>query len=304
MKILQKWVILSAAILMCLKMISPFLAAAKEFPVESEETVGLFSAMEQGQVDVKLTLQNSKSCTIRIKNKGEKALRIEMPSTFAASPVLAQLGLVDTYNRITNAAASDDRGGGGYNAFGAGYSPPNAGGSNYQSVGGGSGKSSSGGGGKSGGAFFIAPEKSVFEKVRIVCLEHGKKDPRPSVEYQIMPLDRFTKNKTTQVLCQMLGDPNVDHYSIQAAVWNEENNISFNELARKTTEEMGTNVKHSYFTASQLQTGMNILTFAREKAKKLKKAENEQMKNIHQTKEGPPVLDRTIEKLTDRLINE
>ncbi|MDO5580291.1 MAG: hypothetical protein Q4G69_04100 [Planctomycetia bacterium] len=273
-------------------------AASKEAKTNHRQ-VNLFNAMEQGLVDVKFVAKSTMDSTLTVKNKSGEPLVIDMPSAFAGVPIVAQFDAPGGFGGF----GGNQGGFGGMAGMGGGAGGGSSQSSANQSVGGGMG-GGMGGGGMGGGAFFIAPEKSVSEKVRIVCLEHGKKDPRPSVKYQIVPLDCFTKNKTTQVLCQMLGDPNIDQYAVQAAVWNEENNVSFNEMSQKTVGEMGTNVKKPYFTSSQLQSGTKILTVARQKADELKAKEKEENTAVHQTDEGTRPVDKTIEKLTDQLIKE
>lgn len=280
--------------------VSSSFAANKGIKADHRQ-VNLFNAMEQGLVDVKFVAKSTMDSTLTVRNKSGEPLLVDMPSAFAGVPIVAQFDAPGGFDGGFGGGRGGGFGGlagmGGGNRGGSGQSSAN------QSVGGGMG-GGMGGGGMGGGAFYIAPEKSVSEKVRIVCLEHGKKDPRPSVKYQIVPLDRFTQNRTTQVLCQMLGDPNVDQYAVQAAVWNEENNVSFKEMSQKTVGEMGTNVKRPYFTPQQLQAGTKILTLAQKKADELKEKEKEEKKTVHQTDEGSRPVDHTIETLTDQLLKE
>ena len=57
--------------------------------------------------------------------------------------------------------------------------------------GGGMGMGGGGMGGGGGGGFFNIPAEKVGQfKVQTVCLEHGKKDPRPAIPYEIKPIER------------------------------------------------------------------------------------------------------------------
>ena len=47
-----------------------------------------------------------------------------------------------------------------------------------------------------GGGWFVAPEKTVRQKIRTVCLEHGKKDPYGGQEYALVPIETVSENKT------------------------------------------------------------------------------------------------------------
>ena len=58
----------------------------------SQETVEMFSAMEKGQIAVKLIPKDSTQCHILIENKTDKPLTVKLPETFAGVPVLAQRG--------------------------------------------------------------------------------------------------------------------------------------------------------------------------------------------------------------------
>ncbi len=56
----------------------------------NQETVDMFSAMEKGQIAVKLIPKDSTQSRIFIENKTDKPLSVKLPETFAAVPVLAQ----------------------------------------------------------------------------------------------------------------------------------------------------------------------------------------------------------------------
>ena len=56
----------------------------------NQETVEMFSAMEKGQIAVKLIPKDSTLCHVLIENKTDKPLTVKLPETFAGVPVLAQ----------------------------------------------------------------------------------------------------------------------------------------------------------------------------------------------------------------------
>ena len=155
------------------------------------------------------------------------------------------------------------------------------------------------GGRGGGGLFSIAPNKTHRESVRTVCLEHGKKEPGPSVEYTIVPIDTYTENKTTQVLCSMLGDPELNQNAVQAAVWNAENGVSFEELASKTKQEGNNNMPESYFLKEELSTGVNLLAKAQERAAVLQEVEDAQKALVEEPLEE---TDMTVENLTNEVL--
>ena len=149
--------------------------------------------------------------------------------------------------------------------------------------------------------FAIAPKKTYKQKVRTVCLEHGKKEPRSTVEYTIVPIDQYTDNKTTQVLCSMLGDEELDQKAVQAAVWTTENGLTMEELAAKQKLVSRNSLPESYFKASELQIGAQLLEQADARAQELEEVEKAR-EDIE--KYAPEETDNTVEELTERILAE
>ena len=301
--------------------------AADDAPKADEaKSVELFQAIDEGLVEVKLTPKNSLKSSLAVTNKTDKPIVVEMPSAFAGVPVLAQPGMMGgrggmggMMGGMMGGAAGMMGGGrnqggfgggmfgeaggrGGMNSRGGMGSSSRSGGN--QSIGGGMGGRSGGmgggmGGRGGGGLFSIAPNKTHRESVRTVCLEHGKKEPGPSVEYTIVPIDTYTENKTTQVLCSMLGDPELNQNAVQAAVWNAENGVSFEELASKTKQEGNNNLPESYFLKEELSTGVNLLAKAQERAAVLQEVEDAQKALVEDPLEE---TDMTVENLTNEVL--
>jgi plastocyanin domain-containing protein len=68
-------------------------------------------------------------------------------------------------------------------------------------------------GGMGGGGFFnVAPERVVKLKAVTVCLEHGKKDPSPHVEYKLVPLDTVAKSPAAGEVIAMLVRGELDQH--------------------------------------------------------------------------------------------
>lgn len=57
----------------------------------ADETVGMFEALEAGQIAVKLIPKDSTEGRVFIRNKSDKPLNVKLPEAFAATPVLAQM---------------------------------------------------------------------------------------------------------------------------------------------------------------------------------------------------------------------
>ncbi|MBQ2789603.1 MAG: hypothetical protein IJE97_08185, partial [Thermoguttaceae bacterium] len=240
-----------------------------------------------------------------------------MPSAFAGVPVLAQPpmggfgggGFGGPGGGFGGGAFGGEDGGrggrGGRGGMDSGRGGGNSGGN--QSIGGGMGGGRMGGmgggmgGRRGGGMFSIAPNKTHKEAVRTVCLEHGKKEPRSTVKYTIVPIDSYTDNKTTQVLCEMLGDKDLDQNAVQVAVWSAENGMTMEELAAKTRQTSRNNPVESYFKPGELQLGAELLAQANGRAKVVEEVEKAQA-DLENYK--PEKTDDTIERLTEQVLSE
>ena len=216
-------------------------------------TVEMFAAIEEGQIGVKLIPKDSTQSGVLIENLTDKPLNVKLPTAFAGVPVLAQqFGGVGGNNR-------GNRGGGGGNqGFGGGF--------------GGGGGGFGGGGG--GGMFNVAPEKVGRLKVPTVCLEHGKREPRARIPYEIKPLKSFTEKPGVKELCQMLGSGRVNQRAAQVAAWHLNNDMSFQELAAERNR-FANGTSQPFFTPQELRAGMNLSAMAAKTAQKQQKSPGE-----------------------------
>jgi hypothetical protein len=208
------------------------------------QSVEMFQAIEQGQIDVKLIPKDSKQCNVLIENKTKTPLTIKLPDAFAAVPVLAQ------------------RGGGGARG-GAGGRGGTGGGA--QTGGGGMG----GGGMMGGGMFNVAPEKVGQLKAPMVCLEHGKAEPRASIPYAIKPIESFTDKTGVRELCELLGQGQIDQRVAQAAAWHLSSGMSWEQLASKRLR-FANGVSQPYFAPQEIQAAMQVTTTAVQRAEQRK----------------------------------
>ena len=227
------------------------------------ETVEMFSAMEAGQIDVKLIPKDSTQCRVLIENKTDKPLTVQLPDAFAGVPVLAQFG------GDMGGMGGGGMGGGGRGGRGGGGG--GMGGGGMQSMGGGMGgmgggmMGGMGGGGMGGmGMMNIPPEQVVKLQVVTVCLEHGKKDPRPGVPYVIKPIEQFTDRPQVQELCRMLGYGDVSQRAAQVAAWHLNNDMSWQELKAKFIKRGP--VFYQYFSPMELRGGMQAVAVAAKRA--------------------------------------
>jgi hypothetical protein len=214
----------------------------------ADQSVEMFAAIESGDIAVQVIPKNSTQCNVLIKNNTDKPLNVKLPEAFAAVPVLAQPG-------------------GGAGGGGAGHSSSNSGNNNNnanQSMGGGMGGMGGGGmggGGMGMGMWNVPPEKVGQLKVATVCLEHGKNEPHAKIPYEIKPLESFTDKPGVRDLCEMLGKGKINQRAAQAAAWNLNNGLSWQQLALKRTQHAN-GTSQPYFTPSEIQAGMRIAATA------------------------------------------
>ena len=231
----------------------PLLANSAEpaSPVAAANAVELFAGIESGELDVKIIPKDSTKGTVLIENKTNRPLTIKLPDAFGAVPVLAQ-GLLG--------------GGGGCPGGGGGMGGGN------QGMGGGMMGGMGGGGMMGGGMFNIGAERVVKVKTVTVCLEHGKKDPSPHVEYKLVKLDSVAKSEAAREVVVMLARGELDQHSAQAAVWHLENGLSWEELAQKVGVKHLNGIVEPYFSPLQLKYAFAAAKVAGARLEKAKTA--------------------------------
>ena len=196
------------------------------------KTVEMFGAIEAEQIEVKLIPKDSTVCRVMIRNKTDQPLNVKLPAAFAGVPVLAQIG--------GGFGGGGRGGGGGGQGIGGGF--------------GGGGGGGRGGGGFGGGQFNVAPEKVGQFKVTTVCLEHGKKEPRPAMKYEIKPIESFTDKPAVHQLCRLLGLGKVEQRAAQVAAWHLNSEMSLQELAAKRLR-YANGTSRPYFAPRELYAG-------------------------------------------------
>jgi hypothetical protein len=233
--------------------------------------VEFFAAMKSGEIEVQFIPKDAKSANVLIRNKTGRPLSVAMPDTFAGVPVLAQFGAGGGLGGGLGGGAGLGAGGiggggglgggGGAQALGGGFG---GGGGGFGGGGFGGGGFGGGGFGGGGGGFFdVAPDKVKKISVTTLCLEHGKKDPTPHMEYEIRPLKSVTKDARVAELCRMLARGEVPQNAAQAATWNVANGISWQELANKDRfRSQFTGQYEKFFSPLELELATRIAATA------------------------------------------
>ena len=213
---------------------------------------GLFEAMEQDKISVRLVAKSEFEGHLLVENKTDAPLTIQMPEAFVGVQVMPQFG----------------QGGGGGGQQGGGQQGGQGGGQNQAAGGGGGGQQGGQQGG--GGGFFSIPVATIAKvPVSMVCLEHGKKSPSSRLHYTVVPPETFSSDPRVHEICKMVGTGKLDRASAQAAAWHVSNHMSWNELANKKYNNVGS-PDTPYFSQSQLMAAQAIVSGADTRVAELK----------------------------------
>jgi hypothetical protein len=246
-----------------------------------DETVELFSAVEEGKLEVKLIPKDSTRCRVLITNKTDKPLNVSLPDAFAGVPVLAQIpfqpggmfppGMNNMDFANANAGAQTIGIG---NRFGNNWGQANRGNQFFNM--GGPGNNLLPGLGPNMGPNFapfnVAPENVAQLRLTSVCLEHGKPDPRPKMAYELRPIESVTDKAELHEVCRMLGRQQLSQQAAQAAAWHLVNGMSWEELAGLKRKIVMGRIVERYFTAQDLAQGKKAVEAATELVNQRSKA--------------------------------
>jgi hypothetical protein len=224
------------------------------------ETIEMFDAIENGQIRATVIPKDSTLCRVMIENKSDRPLNVKLPEAFAGVPVLAQRVGGDQFN-----------GGSTGQTFGGGF----GGGGFGRGIGGVLNVPAEKLPEAADAAFLnVAPEKVGKRRVTIVCLEHGKPDPRPAMKYEIKPLAAVTDRPAVYELCRLLGTGKISQRAAQAAAWHLNNDMTWLELAAKVVRHVNGNTE-PYFSRQEIQAGMQIGAVASKLAEQRQQSSSE-----------------------------
>ena len=234
-------------------------------PVEGFTSIEMYKAMESGDIEVSFIPKDATQANVIFKNKSDKPLAIKLPPAFAAVPVMKQ-GF--------GGPGGGNFGGGGGNFGGQGQT--GFGGGGNQGVGGGFGGGGFGGGGLGGGGFgggggpggvFNIPAGKVGKvKVNTVCLEHGKKDPRPRLKYKVVPIEKFTDKVEVAETLKMLAGGEINQHVAQAAAWNMMDGLSWRELLVKNRIELSNGYFERFFHPQHIAIAQKVVLESNKRA--------------------------------------
>lgn len=199
-------------------------------PPPKGEVVEIFSGIENGQLEVQLIPKGSSKCRLMVKNKTDKPLSVMLPQAFAGVPVLAQFQNNFNQNNLNQNNVPQAVGVGPFANPGMGPAMMNVPGVNQ----GGPNMHGPARGGPNmfpGPLFNVPPEKVGKLKLKSVCLDYGKPNPRPQIKYEIKPIASYTDKPGVAEVCAMLGRGEIRQQTAQLAAWHLNNDKSWKELA-------------------------------------------------------------------------
>jgi hypothetical protein len=259
----------------CLAVGTVVLAGSKEKRVvtkpkfdPSAERIKLFDGLDQSVLTAKVVAKDEFGGQVFIENKTDKPLTVELPDSIVAVQVLPQAQGGDDFGGGDSGTTSGGNSGG-QQAAGGGLGGGGFGG-------GGFGGGGLGGGGFGGGGFFsIPPEQIVRVPYTSVCLEHGKKPPRPGSNYKLVRPEVYTDNTAVHELLKVVGTGKLNKQAAQAAAWHIANGMSWDELMAKKYNRVGVE-DTPYFSQRELFGAQEIVALARKQAEEAAKAAPEQ----------------------------
>lgn len=230
----------------------------------SAERVDLFQGIDDGNLTTRFVPKDSSGGFILVTNTTNEPLTVELPEAFVAVQVLKQFG------------GGLGGGGGGFGGGGLGGQQGGQQGGQNQNAGGGFGGGGGPGGGiggggglgggqQGGGFFSIPPERTVRVPFTSVCLNHGKPDPSPRLEYKLVSVEEYGNDEVLSELIRMVGSGQIDQHSAQAAVWNRTDNMGWQELADKSTR--GILSVEYYFSPQNIREGQMIMAAAADRVR-------------------------------------
>ncbi len=219
--------------------------------------VELFAGIEDGSIEYKMIMKNSKEGTLLLENKTDEAISVGMPAALVGIHVLPQFG-----------GAGGGLGGGG-GGLGGGQG---GGGGGQQAVGGGGGGQQGGGGfgggqaGGGGGFFSIPAEKVISVPLNTVCLEYGKREPTGRSTYKLIRPEEYSDNVVLHELLVLIASGRINRDVAQASAWHISSKMSWAELASKVNNKFGAAGPRRLFSNAHLYAAQNVVAVAKAKA--------------------------------------
>ncbi|MCY2964113.1 MAG: hypothetical protein NT069_10795 [Planctomycetota bacterium] len=228
----------------------------------SVPAVDLFEARERGLVTTQVIAKNAQEANLFVTNSTDQPVSVEIPPTVVAVQILKQIGAGGNLNGGNGGLNASGSGGGGQpvgGGLGNGSSGNNGGG-------GGNNQNPFGNGGnganRGAGFFTIPPERTIQLPLQTVCLAHGRPDPTPRMQYQLVSAEEFTEDGRVRKILGEVARPGVDPKAAQAAAWHLTDDLSWETLAAKKITHLAGIPSEPYFTSRQLAEARRLVESA------------------------------------------
>jgi hypothetical protein len=217
--------------------------------------VEMFAALDSGELKIDYLPQDATKAVLVFRNETNKPLKIKLAETFGALPVLAQ-----GFGGGGGGGFGGGGGLGGGGGIGGGGGGGQGGGGGLGGAGGGGGFGGQGGG---GGLFRVEVDKPRKLTATTVCLEQGKPDPSPRMNYRIVRLEEVNPSLEVAEVCRALGYGKVSQKTAQAAAWHLANDLSWDRLSTlPRVISKYTGVEY-FFSPSDIQAAMQVVAAAK-----------------------------------------
>ena len=256
-------------------------------PVEGFTPVEMFEAMDSGEIKVLIKTKDAANANLMVTNNSDKPLSITMPAAFAAVPALAQgLGGLGGGGGGLGGGGGGLGGGGGFGGGGQnqGVGGGLGGGGGGGGFGGGGGGFGGGGQGGGGGVFSIPPGRTGKISVKTICLEHGKADPQPRIDYVVKPISVLSNDAKVLEVCRMLANDEITQPVAQAAGWNIANKLSWEAMLTKNRVELSTGYYERFFNRGQLELAYKVVEVAGQRAEMRQVSEKKESRKSNKRK--------------------
>ncbi len=233
-------------------------------------SVELFTAINEGLIEVKLIQVNARNGNLVIDNKANEPLTIQMPAAFVGVNVLNQFGFNGPNNNGLNAGPQNNgQQQGGTQMTGGGAGPVNGGNQpgGANAIGPGNGL----GNGLGNNFFSIPPEKRVRLAVRSVCLEYGKLEPNSKSPYQIRAVESVSSDPVLKEVLSTIAVGRTSENVAQAAAWHVANGKSWAELSAMRTEPIAS-LPLPMFAQQEIAQAKKLVEAAKQRAADKEKA--------------------------------
>ena len=236
----------------------------------SAEQVDLFEGLDAGDLSARLIPKDSKGGNLLIENKSDEPLTVKMPSGFVGVHVFKQIGGMGGMGMGGGMGGMGGGMGGMGGGMGGGQMMGGGMGGGMGGMGGGMGGMGGGMGGMGGGGFFSIPPETVARVPYCsVCLEHGKAEPSPRMNYEIRPVDEVVENETLEALINLVGTGRLDEDVAQAAAWHLTDEMSWTELATLKHEHVGGRAPTAVFSRQTLFAAQSLVSVAAAEGRKI-----------------------------------